>query len=814
MLHQIGVGALGPVFRTYEPTRDRLVAVKVFRLDVIPEQARALADELARAADAGLFHPSIVEPLAAGLEGTVAYRAEEYVAAESLDVAMRHYAPATVDKMLPFITQLASALDFARAAGVGHGALHPRDIFVTPDEARATGFGVVDALERLGLRAPVRRPYSPPERIAGQPWGTPADVFSLGVIAFELLTGRRPSGLGAEMGPLTGAALGEREGDVRAVLARAMHADPGGAIRDRTGLLRGVVGGGGCRRDAGVSGASLHPASGQAVGRAGVASGRAPAPLSVDVESPLAAGAPVAQSVDDSVGGNDAGMPGASLAAEVDASDGELALDDFAAEAEAPSLSDSPREVARKVIAAREVRKRQVKKKAPEPAPDLISGLTADEALPAEILAAEPPLVVAEETSDGVVEPVLDVPIVGDSMATAADDVIAAPLLEAVELTPQVRDLSDRVVAVDEFRAREASNSKPERAWPRVPERLAFDKPLEMQRPETERAVPDRPEWAATSKYGAPSILSTPIPSVPSAIDEPLAVEGLSPSYDEPARDQPRLAILPIVLWVLLGIALGYPAGYIRGNREPPTVTATAPPPAERHEATSGSATTSVTVPPPPTVPAKPSEATPSVPAAAPAGGAKVEAPAPPPSRAPKPVATTGRIVITSSPAKAAVTINGKWSGRTPLTVDDLKFGKYVVRVVQPGFEVARKEVALSSSAPSGTFDTTLRPAKAPARAPAPEAKAAQAPPPASPASSARPPAATTGEIYVDSRPRGARVFIDGKEVGVTPVQLTAQPPGRRVVRLELVDHQPWTETRTVVAGELARVTGSLERIR
>ncbi len=199
------------------------------------------------------------------------------------------------------------------------------------------------------------------------------------------------------------------------------------------------------------------------------------------------------------------------------------------------------------------------------------------------------------------------------------------------------------------------------------------------------------------------------------------------------------------------------------------------------------------------------------MPAAAPAGGAKVEAPAPPPSRAAKPVATTGRLVITSSPAKAAVTINGKWSGRTPLTVDDLKFGKYVVRVVQPGFEVARKEVALSSSAPSGTFDTTLRPAKAPARVPAPEAKAAQAPPPASPS---KPPAATTGEIYVDSRPRGARVFIDGKEVGVTPVQLTAQPPGRRVVRLELVDHQSWTETRTVVAGELARVTGSLERIR
>jgi serine/threonine protein kinase len=196
VLHQIGVGALGPVFRTYEPERDRLVAVKAFRLDITPEQAQALADELTRSAEAGLFHPSIVEPIAAGVEGTVAYCAEEYVAAESLDVAMRHYAPAPIATVLPFITQLAGAIDFARAAGVGHGALHPRDIFVTPEEARATGFGVVEALERVGLRAPVRRPYSPPERIAGTPWNATADVFSLAAITFELLTGRRPAGLG------------------------------------------------------------------------------------------------------------------------------------------------------------------------------------------------------------------------------------------------------------------------------------------------------------------------------------------------------------------------------------------------------------------------------------------------------------------------------------------------------------------------------------------------------------------------------------------------------------------------------------------
>ena len=119
------------------------------------------------------MHPSIVEPIEAGIEGTLAFRAEEYVAAESLDVAMRHYAPAPIEKVLPFITQLAGAIDFARAQGIGHGGLHPRDIFVTPDLARATGFGVVEALEQVGIRAPVRRPYSAPgahrRRAAGAP---------------------------------------------------------------------------------------------------------------------------------------------------------------------------------------------------------------------------------------------------------------------------------------------------------------------------------------------------------------------------------------------------------------------------------------------------------------------------------------------------------------------------------------------------------------------------------------------------------------------------------------------------------------------
>ena len=75
---------LGPVYRTYDPDGDRLVAVKVFKVDITPEQAETLAAQLNRIAQIGLSEPGLVAPLTAGVEGTAAYLAQEYVAAESL----------------------------------------------------------------------------------------------------------------------------------------------------------------------------------------------------------------------------------------------------------------------------------------------------------------------------------------------------------------------------------------------------------------------------------------------------------------------------------------------------------------------------------------------------------------------------------------------------------------------------------------------------------------------------------------------------------------------------------------------------------
>jgi serine/threonine protein kinase len=198
VLHQVGAGTTGFVFRAHDPVEGRLVAIKAFRLDLTPERAAELAGALQGLVTRSVSHPSIAAPIAAGVEDGIAWFAQAYVPAESLDSALRQYGPPPVADVLTFVTQLAGALDFAAAAGVVHGALHPRDVLVAPGEAHLVDLGVAAALESIGVRAPVRRPYSAPERAAGRPLSREGDIFALGAIAFELLAGQPVTGAGDE----------------------------------------------------------------------------------------------------------------------------------------------------------------------------------------------------------------------------------------------------------------------------------------------------------------------------------------------------------------------------------------------------------------------------------------------------------------------------------------------------------------------------------------------------------------------------------------------------------------------------------------
>src|SRR5471032_2031227 len=113
VLHQIVAGTLGPVFRAYDSTRERLVAVKLFKLDLPPERGHQLVAEFEQLIARNLTHPAIAAPLATGISDVSAYLVQDYVAADSLDLAVREYGPAPAADALRVAMQLAGALDFA-----------------------------------------------------------------------------------------------------------------------------------------------------------------------------------------------------------------------------------------------------------------------------------------------------------------------------------------------------------------------------------------------------------------------------------------------------------------------------------------------------------------------------------------------------------------------------------------------------------------------------------------------------------------------------------------------------------------------------
>lgn len=214
------------MFRAYEPEQDRLVAVKLFRVDLPPERVHQLVAELEALIASDLAHPAIAAPLGAGMSGFSAYLAQDFIAADSLDVVVRDSGAAAPADVVRVALQLASALDFAAAAETLHGALHPRDLLLSADDVRMTGLGVSRALERVGVSVPVRRPYTAPERAAGQTWDRRADVFSLAALMFELLCAKRVSGVGNQAADAMPDVAGADRSDARRVFARALAEDP------------------------------------------------------------------------------------------------------------------------------------------------------------------------------------------------------------------------------------------------------------------------------------------------------------------------------------------------------------------------------------------------------------------------------------------------------------------------------------------------------------------------------------------------------------------------------------------------------------
>ena len=192
---EIGEGAMGRVYRCFDPMMKRIVAVKTVKKEFLTRETREeYLRRFRREAQAAgrLSHPNIVSVFDVGED----YFVMEYLEGSSLQVILRDRGQIPVDEAVRILTPLAEALDYAHRSGIVHRDIKPGNVFVLADgRPKLMDFGVAH-LESSSMTAQGHffgsPSYMAPEQVSGGQVAAAADLFSLGVVAYEMLTGHRP----------------------------------------------------------------------------------------------------------------------------------------------------------------------------------------------------------------------------------------------------------------------------------------------------------------------------------------------------------------------------------------------------------------------------------------------------------------------------------------------------------------------------------------------------------------------------------------------------------------------------------------------
>jgi tRNA A-37 threonylcarbamoyl transferase component Bud32 len=200
VLKELGRGAMGLVYLGKDPTIQRFVAIKTMRLDQLDDDDK-LQEFKARffreAESTGrLSHPNIVTIYDAGEEDDLGYIAMELIEGTPLKQWARKPNLMPVNEVLLTVATVADALDYAHQQGVVHRDIKPANIMLTKDRVvKVMDFGIAKMASssktqtNIVLGTPT---YMSPEQISGKKVDGRSDIFSLGVVLFELLTGQLP----------------------------------------------------------------------------------------------------------------------------------------------------------------------------------------------------------------------------------------------------------------------------------------------------------------------------------------------------------------------------------------------------------------------------------------------------------------------------------------------------------------------------------------------------------------------------------------------------------------------------------------------
>lgn len=195
---ELGSGGMAHVYQAHDLQLQRPVAIKLLREDFTADPGfRSRFLQEARAA-ANLTHPNIVTVYDSGVADNRFFFVMERVGGTDLKTVLRRRNPLPIDEAVMMMVQIAAGVGYAHRAGLVHCDLKPQNILVAPDgRVKITDFGIARALSTIDPHETAEYvwgspQYFAPEQAAGGPPSPASDVYALGIILYEMVTGQLP----------------------------------------------------------------------------------------------------------------------------------------------------------------------------------------------------------------------------------------------------------------------------------------------------------------------------------------------------------------------------------------------------------------------------------------------------------------------------------------------------------------------------------------------------------------------------------------------------------------------------------------------
>ena len=775
----VGFGAMGAVYKAFDPLIKRTLAIKTIRLD-IPRQSpqyKSFIDRFYHEAriSGTLSHPNIVTLFDIGEENGLPYLAMEFVEGETIASIVERGVRFKPEKVIGLVSQVASAIDYAHSKGVIHRDIKPSNLILSEGErVKVTDFGIAKLIDAemtqsgtlLGTPS-----YMSPEQAMGEKLDGRSDIFSLGVCAFEMLAGEQPF----------------PGNNVTSILYKLVHVEP---IQPANLEMNGLVP------------QKWHEVFGKVLAKKPDDRYQTATEFVQDLEyclgswfgavADMTLAEPVAESTQ-TAATHPTGAPQAARQTgpqtPVPAADVTTAM---------PMPAEDPPQDATIAMVAPDVDGRRI---AADASP-LHAMVDAPSAGTEGTIVMAAPVVVAGE---GTV--VMSAPFVPPAAAAGTEGtiILAAPVAPAPAPPPPAPETEGTVMMQAPLRAQAPAADADGTLLIQSPVTPATDGTIVMQAPPpaAEGTVMMQAPVAPQAAEGtvmmqapvAPPAESTILMSAPPApprapapppapppptIMTPAAVEGtvmMSASAVPPRAPEGRAALAPFA--------------------DDPSSAPPAGPPGKSGPIPTPPRSTATAAMPPVEPPRKKSIA----PLAIAGGGAgllvlavlagaawwfishrqavvgPVE-PTPPPvatavaaTPTPPPAAPTvkGTLRVESEPVGATVTLNGEDRGVTPLDVADLFLGNHEVKVELKGYAAVMQTVVLSEDSPRSELKLPLSKS-----------------------------APTMVVVEVLSTPSGATVKIDGAGVGQTPLLNHSIRPGKHQIELVKEGYEPWGESTSL----------------